>query len=317
MRDRHTALWLEDFTSPIIRKRTKDKKEDVVLSNMAKALQDATRATQMEKQIQLLSYHGLGALNTTMFPTWESYFERLLQEPGVTYLIESSRPLVPTYELDINPASLCSRLISVREQIAREFVRDLDVIADMSGNMMNSYYERMKEQKGDDEGQVDFEHTNLLFLEMSVDSDYAPSPLRKGNFDLLVSLTTQESIHRVLNDGSAREDDSPDKSSIQFLRNFYAQRIGSHFTGSNWYGRADNFLEELLSSPPRVVQLQDEQCGLVDPIRVVELILKEREKVALEWLELSLDVPKSHTDIKRWQLNKLMGYDTTADNSFQ
>jgi hypothetical protein len=316
MRDRHTAIWLEDFTDPIIRQRSKDKKSDEVLSKMAKVLKDATRATQMEQEIKLLNYHGLGALNTTLFPSWESYFKKLLQEPGVTYSIESSRPHVPDYELEINPASLCSRIISVREQIAREFVKDLDVIADISGQMLQSYFEKIKEQKNANE-QVGIERPNLLFLEMSVDSDYTPSALRKGNFDLLVLIATQESIHRVLNDASASEEDSTDRSSVQFLRNFYAQRIGTHFTGSNWYGRADDFLEELIRTSPSVIQLQDEDCGLVDPVRVFELVLKEREKVALEWLEIALDVPKSHTEIKRWQLDRLMGIDTSVENCFE
>merc|ERR1711957_534866 len=43
---------------------------------------------------------------------------------------------------------------------------------------------------------------NLLFLEINVDDpnlDHKPSPLRRGNFDLLVLLATEEAIHRVLN----------------------------------------------------------------------------------------------------------------------
>lgn len=313
LKDRHTAIWLEDFTQPVIQSRTKDKKGDVVLTNMAKALSDAMHETQMERPIKLLTYHGLAALNTTLFPTWESYFIKLLQEPGVTYSIESSRPYVPNYELEINPASLCSRLISVREQLAREFVNDLDVISEISGQMLPNYFEKVKQ--GDEQAGIG--RPNLMFLDMSVHEDYAPSSLRKGNFDLLVLLATQESIHRVLNDAANRADGSPDKSSVQFLRNFYTQRLGSHFTGSNWYSRADDFLDELLKSPASVVQLQDEECGLVDPVRVVELILKEREELALEWLEIALDAPKSHTEIKRWQLNRLMGIDTTVENSFE
>lgn len=317
LRDRHTALWLEEYTHPIIRERTKDPKKDKVLSKMAKALTDATHATQMEQEIKLLKYHGLGAINTTLFPTWESYFEKLLKEPGVTYSIESSRPHVPDYELEINPASLCSRIISVREQISLEFAKDLDVIADMSGSMLQNYFDKVKTQMDGDQ-QVGVERPNLLFLEIPVDNNLPkPSPLRKGNFDLLTLLTTQESIHRILNDASKDVNDFPDRSSVQFLRNFYTQRIGTHFTGSTWYGRADDFLEELLTSNPCVTQLKDEECGLVDPIRVAELILNERERVALEWLEIALDVPMSHSQIKRWQLNRLMGIDTSVEGSFE
>lgn len=315
LKDRHTAIWLEDFTQPTIRKRTREMGNSryQVLSNMASAVNDALHETQVERPIRLLTYHGLAAINTTLFATWDSYFEQLLQKEAITYTIESSRPHVPTYELEINPSSLCSRIISVREQIAREFVHDLDVIAETSMQTMETYWKAVKvEQNGQP---LRLPRTNQLFLEMSVDEDYAPSPLRKGNFDLLTLLTTQEAIHRILNrlfSSSAEEcpaDDSEavDLASGQYLRNFYTQRVGTHFTGSNFYGRAEDFLDELVQALPSVVQLQDAECGLVDPVRIVERILEEREKVASEWLEASLDVPMSHTAIKRWQLNKLMG----------
>ncbi|KAG7349406.1 hypothetical protein IV203_012003 [Nitzschia inconspicua] len=314
LKDRHTALWLEDFTQPIIRSRTKeDNGRDQVLTNMATALNDAMHETQMERPIKLLTYHGLGAINTTLFPTWDLYFQKLLQQPTVEYVIESSRPHVPSYTLEIVPASLCSRLISVREQIAREFVKDLDVIAESSLTVMDQY------RQSANSGTRKLERIHQYFLETSVHEDYMPSPLRKGNFDLLLSLTTQEAIHRILNrlcgTDNHQDDclvDDPDQASVQFLRNFYARRIGTHFTGSNFYGRADDFMDELLQTLPSVVQLQDSECGLVDPEHLVEMIFKEREKVASDWIDISLDVPQSHTTIKRWQLNKLMGID---DNS--
>eukprot|EP00980_Cylindrotheca_fusiformis_P027505 scaffold20791_cov137-Cylindrotheca_fusiformis.AAC.4 len=298
LRDRQSALWLENFTQPIVRERTTQKTgRDQVLGAMAKALDDAT--PQAEKEVKLLKYHGVGAINTTLFPTWDSYFEKLLDEPDITYYVESNRPQVPDYELEIKPASVCSRLISVREQIAREFARDLDSIIDISKSFIHDYFEHKGKKETDQEGY----RTNLLFLDAIVDDDYLPSPLRKGNFDLLILLVTQESIHRVLNS----EDDTVDRSSFRFLRNYYAERIGSHFSGNNWYGRADEFLDELISTSPCVSQLQDEECDLVDPVRVAEYILRARERVALEWLEVALDAPNAHLEIKRLQLQRLMG----------
>ena len=315
LRDRHTALWLEDFTSPIIHKHTQDKKnqKEQVLSNMRQAQIDAYAGRHMmeDDEIKLLTYHGLAAINTTLFPTWDSYFEQLLQEPTVTYQVESNRPHVPKYEMEINPASLCTRLISVREQIAREFVKELDVLADVTAEMLQRFE--------NPEQPFELQKPDLYFLEFGVDGDYKmnedykPSPLRKGNFDLLVILATQESIHRLLNNGM---DDGGEESMQIFLRNFYTQRIGTHFTGSNWYGRADDFLEELLTTSGHV-QLQDEQSGLVDPFHILKLILQEREKVASEWLDIALDAPLAHTEIKRWQLNRLMGIDTSVENSFE
>lgn len=291
LRDRHTAIWLEDFTQPIIRSRTKDNASDAVLSNMAEALDSAMHETQMERRIKLLTYHGLGAINTTLFPTWSYFFESLLQEDDVSYRIESTRSHVPTYEMEVNPASLCTRLISVRELIAREFVVDLDAVAEISETTM----ERFKEGK--------LEKPNLMFLDCSVHEDYLPSPLRKGNFDLLLTLTTQEAIHRILNS----EFQSCERATLSFLYNFYLARIETHFTGSNWYGRAEDFLEQMLQSSPTSIRIQDSRSVLVDPVNVANLILRQREAVVEEWIELALDVPKSHADIKRWQLDRLMG----------
>jgi hypothetical protein len=275
LKDRHTALWLEDFTQPVIHTRTKEGTgRDQVLTNMATALNEAMHETQMERPIRLLSYHGLGAINTTLFPTWDVYFQKLLQQPIAEYSIESSRPHVPTYTLDIVPASLCSRLISVREQIAREFANDLDVIAESSLTAMGKY--RQNNNGNNNNNQL--ERIHPYFLELSVHEDYLPSPLRKGNFDLLLSLTTQEAIHRILNQLDNDNNNIDHQSSVQFLRNFYSQRVGTHFTGSNFYGRADDFLDELLGTLPSVVQLQDSECGLVDPEQLVELIFQVRTR---------------------------------------
>ncbi|KAL3921365.1 MAG: hypothetical protein SGILL_002784 [Bacillariaceae sp.] len=304
LKDRITAHWLEDFVQPVIHKRTKEstRADHETLSNMADAWNEKMQGSyQMEaRKIQLLTYHGLGIMNTTIFPSWDSLFEKLLQEETVCYEIESDRPNAPTYTLDIVPASLCSRIISVREQIAREFVNDLDVIAETSLTVLEKYREK---QSTDNK----LERIHQYFLEISVHEDYVPSPLRKGNFDLLLLLTTQEAIHRILNRDMEHE-------SVQFLRNFYAQRIATHFTGSNFYGRADDFLDELLQTLPNVVQLQDSETAFVDPESLVEMIFLEREKVASEWIEISLDVPQSHSVIKRWQLNKLMGIEEEPES---
>lgn len=80
-----------------------------------------------------LKYHGLAILNRTRFPTWESYFEQLLEQPKECFLVESYHGHIPTYEIDIDPASLVRRMLSVRMQIAQEFEHDLQVIADMGG----------------------------------------------------------------------------------------------------------------------------------------------------------------------------------------
>jgi len=253
----------------------------------------------------LLQYHGLAALNTTIFPTWDAYFEKLLQKNIVHYTIVSS--FGGEYELDIDPSSLCSRLVSVREQISREFVRDLEVISQMSNRTLESYWEKLKQQTESDYEDSDipiaFERENLLFLELNV-GDHAPSPLRKGNFDLLMLLTTQESIHRVLHDKNRQG--GPERVTNEYLKQFYFERV-HYFRGPQRYGRADDFIEELLSRNPRMITVAEGVTSLIDPTRIAELVLKAREEVALEWKELAAEASKDHMAIQRMRLNKMMG----------
>ncbi|CAB9511194.1 expressed unknown protein [Seminavis robusta] len=313
-----------------------------------------------------LKYHGLAILNRTRFPTWDSYFEQLLGQPKESYLVESWHAQIPAYEMDIDPASLVRRMLSVRMQIANEFEHDLQVIADMCGLTLKSYHKMLREireQRAEEELQqqkdklekqiqksmeenisenngaastdtVDdhatdppsIQRANLLFLDSSVgaEADYAPSPLRKSNFDLLCLLATQEAIHRVLNDPSRQARKAPEHGSNQFLQDFYVKRLLSHFTGDQPYGRSDDFLEELLESPPRMITVGDHRGNgeeetdqdsftkdltyLVDPVKVAEIILNEREKVALEWKQqLAEQTKEDHMALQKMVLARVMG----------
>lgn len=269
------------------------------------------------KSSKLLQYHGLAALNSTLFPTWNSYFEELLKQPSESFIVESSSSHIPDYEFDIDPSSLCSRIISVREQIAKEFVRDLQVIAEMGANTLEWYWENLRQKQGDNEASVTFQRENLMYLELNVDerSDLAPSPLRRGNFDLLVLLATQESIHRVLNDETRQN--GPERATNEFLRAFYNDRM-HYFHGPQKYGRADDFLEELLSTSPRMITVAEGATHLIDPTRIAEIILEEREDIALEWKELAAESPKEHMEIQRMRLNRMMrGNNEAEEESFQ
>ena len=290
LHDRHTVLWVENFTQPII--------PDAVVPEYIANLTVVGENDHMK----LLTYHGLNALNTTLFPTWDSYFRKLLEMPEELYLIESDSPYVPSYELEIKPASLCSRMTSVRAQIANEFVMDLQVISTLGGHTMESYWDGIRKLRAkDDDGDAEDKTTarikqSFLFLEFRPDSfDTQPSPIRKGNFDLLMNLVTQQSILRVIDKGNS------------FLQSFYLERESSFFVGAKRYGQADAFLHELLSVPPRVIQHSEDVTELVDPTRIAEQVLKMREEVALEWKEIASNVPVAHMDIQRLQLNLLMG----------
>lgn len=311
MRDIQTVMFIEEYTEPSIEFRTHELAND--LNNYQTGEFVEPSQEEQQKSSKLLRYHGLGALNMTLFPTWETYFLELLKKDKEVWKITSPKPHVPDYDWEVNPASLCTRMISVREQIAKEWVRDLEVIANLGGQVMESYWDSIRNA-----GSVDptiERQFSLLFLEWdpNEDSDFAPSPLRKGNFDLLELLTTQEAIHRLLNDKERAEGDAAVANKV--LEDFYFERLGSHFTGGQRYSRANDFLSELLATPPSTITVGG-TTALIDTMGLAENILHKRQEVALEWREIARGSPEEHYDIRRSMLNKLMGIDISenADN---
>mmetsp|Transcript_59005 Transcript_59005/g.144368 ORF Transcript_59005/g.144368 Transcript_59005/m.144368 type:complete len:393 (-) Transcript_59005:80-1258(-) len=299
------------------------------------------------KEIKLLNYHGVGAMNTTKFPnpnSWYSYFEKLLKEDSVTYEISTRRT---NYDLVIDPLSLSRRLLSVRTQIANEFTQDLDMIAEMSIGQQKQLLEEDTEEDSGGQKVQSLERFNVLSLQQVVDDNsMKPSPLRLGNYDLLLMLTTQEAIHRILNNQHNRnsnEDEDADlgdndeqvvrldNTLVEYLETFYNERLLSHFTGSSSrYNRATDFLDELLmsssSSSSSSSSLTDDTLGVsfeedqtISNIRpppstkatsatstIVAAILKSREVVANEWIDITLDVPDQHMEIQKLQLDRQM-----------
>lgn len=301
---------------------------------------------------KLLNYHGLSALNTTLFPEWDSFFTSLLQKSDTVLKIKTPQNVgqraYSEFDIDIEPARLCARILSVREQIAREMIWDLEAIANMGQSIFNSYWENSKERKdtkqkskgsneaGDDEESSPkaFDHPSTFYstFDPHDDDEVAPSPLRKSNFDLLYNLITQSAIIHLLKseDGIVvGEDPIENKASQMYLSNFYEDRLVTHFVGSQWYGKADDFIEELMLGSPIMMSRdggnpEDDEEGNeeskassrppleVEPMRIAEQVLLKRDKLALEWLAIMEAVPSDHTDIRKLQLERLTGVAETA-----
>ena len=72
--------------------------------------------------------------------------------------------------------------------------------------------------------------------------------LRASSFDLLFLLSLQESIHRILT--SYREEGEGKEVSYAWLKKFYNESLEKYFDGNQSFGRADDFMDDLLSTPP-------------------------------------------------------------------
>lgn len=151
-----------------------------------------------------------------------------------------------------------------------------------------------------------YDRTTMLVLGNNIVQDgRASSPYRKGSFDLLGLLATQESIHRVLRE--YREAGEERDVSFEWLRGFYVSRVSQYFDGSQEYGRADDFLEELLLTAPAMKEM-DGTVGFIDPMRIAEDIIATRSEVAKDWKDMIEKVPTvDHAQLRTIALQLRMG----------
>ena len=246
------------------------------------------------------------------------------------------------FEIDIDPPSLVQRIVSVRDQIANEWVSDLETLVLANEMILDSYHkfqstkrlkeadENIKSDDGDawsdnitdvtsltapysspyDKSFLAYDRSAMLILGNNIIQDgRASSSFRKGNFDLLGLLATQESIHRVLRKYSDEASTSGElKVSFEWLKQFYVARVPTHFDGNQEYGRADDFLEELLIAAPSMKITDGKLLGFIDPMRMAEDIIATRSQVAHDWRDLILNVPaKDHAELRSMCLSIRMG----------
>jgi hypothetical protein len=259
----------------------------------------------------------------------------------------------------------------VREQLAKEWIQDLDMLMKLNDDIMEAYEEYLnskdesaaREDEDDDEeddNEDDVESTTLddeddeslknLLAPYSIPEpaseaetkiqeatkspvfdrntvfawsqslfaqDRDSSPFRKKNFDLLLLLSTQESIHRVLKQYQNSEEKVSHQSYEWFL-DFYKERVRNYFDGHQNYGRAEDFLEELLKTNPIVFETAREVVAFIDPARIAEDVVRERSEVALEWMGVAKTIQKEHTDLRRMLLTnmvtKALPWQSTAES---
>ena len=108
-----------------------------------------------------------------------------------------------------------------------------------------------------------------------------------------------------------------DSVSYQWLLKFYSERLSEFFDGDVAFGRADDFIDALLRSPPSLVSVDDgRSIGLTDPLRIAERIIAKRSEVAHEWIGMMKDVKQDHLVFNDLLFRVMMGkaIDATEDN---
>lgn len=203
----------------------------------------------------LLNYHGTGASFVTGLD-WDRPFLEMLEQPKDVMTVSCKRrgrgvggwsknnPYLKDryveYKISIDPTSLTDRILMVREQIASEWVTDLGILGRANQQILDSYFQLAKEdrQKQNQDSSTPpvtaFERTAMNALSNHTVFGATGSPFRKGSCDLLYNLCTQASIHRLLHCFRERGD----KTNLDWLLDFYVERLQDYFDGDLPYGRA-------------------------------------------------------------------------------
>lgn len=310
----------------------------------------------------LEEYHGTGALDLTRFESWNTLLLDLLHRPNDTVIVAARRrgrgqggwskenphleERFVEFEIDIDPPSLVTRLLSVRQQIAQEWVADLETLVAVNELVLESYHKVQNQNRKDEEctsfpdedGSITSDHAECFNIEdmiapYSIDhpsknkqfaferkatefltnkmlEDEAKrglpsSTLRKGSFDLLSLLATQEAVHTVLRQYMQQREEK--LVSLEWLKKFYIERLEQCFDGHGKYGRADDFLQDLLLASPSVVTV-DDTMELIDPQRIAEDVIRARTEVASLWkVIMEQQVPSDHMQLQKSILAVRMG----------
>jgi hypothetical protein len=95
--------------------------------------------------------------------------------------------------------------------------------------------------------------------------------------------------------------------SFEWLRDFYSERVTDYFDGNQRYGRADDFLEELLLATPAITKTSDGNGCFVDPMSLADDVIQIRNDIIGEWKVTMAEVPQSHSArIRKILLEKQM-----------
>ena len=203
----------------------------------------------------LLAYHGTGA-NFVAGVQWDIPLLEMLDQPKEVVIVSAKRrgrghggwsknnPYLKDryveFKINIDPTSLAERILAVREQLASEWVIDLQILGEANQQILDSYFQLAKENrqklKNDSTKtpRIAFERTAINALNNHTAFGATGSPFRKGSFDLLYNLSTQASIHRLLH----LLHDRGDESNLDWLRGFYVDRLADFFDGDVPFGRA-------------------------------------------------------------------------------
>lgn len=231
---------------------------------------------------------------------------------------------------------MVTRIISVREQISKEWKDDLATLVRTNDRILDEYEEKQRvaemqamkedEEEDDDEEEevekgtylqdmaspyrasqeeggksVEYDRNAMVYLTNSISTQgQAASPFRRSNFDLLLLLCTQESARRVLSEYKDDTEDEFRKEKYNLLNSFHKKHAKKYFDGHDYsFGRGDQFLEAFLMESPIARTTESGSLALIHPVAIMEDLLRLRSTIAQEWKSIVDTIPDEHLNLRR------------------
>ena len=200
-----------------------------------------------------------------------------------------------TYTSTIYPRNLASNIISMREILADEWVKDLSLIESENVELLRHHNEMVRNR-------VDLAQQYLNPPREDCDQF---SPLRISSYDLLEKLVTEAAVRRIVDDLSRGP--AGDRLAGRWLQEQFFGEPGAGFRGDHGPDIGRGFMRHLLGAVPVIVSATAASGGgssatLVDPHEVASKVMIEREHVAERMAQRLADTRAVHM---RWTLSLL------------
>ena len=131
---------------------------------------------------------------------------------------------------------------------------------------------------------------------------------------MLYSLCTHKAAHELLR--QLKDESSHDELTYEWFKDFYSEHVSEFFDGDQAFGKADDFIDEILSMHSFFVEPPDGSTdGLIDPLGLAKRIIDIRSQTAEEWKELMREVKEDHIWIQDSLIRIMMGKDFDRQES--
>eukprot|EP00904_Undaria_pinnatifida_P014256 jgi/Undpi1/9961/HiC_scaffold_28.g12415.m1 len=226
---------------------------------------------------------------------WHAFLSGMLRAPPedivVKKLIKSPRggsgnnPFLADrkpieYTETIEPTTIARRLMEIREQMAEQLSTDLRQMAAENDKLQRDYVD--ESELGPDRAQALRMSVLEPMVEVDPSSGMANPPQRRAAYKTAVELATAASMRRVRSELRIRGD----SRTLDWLDRFSDRELEQ---------RGNALIQSLFAGP--MVFINDPSRArpkIIEPLKVAQDIMKEREVLAQEFIAVLERVPQDH-----------------------